>query len=52
MNLVMQISGGMAIYYFTYVVGKESLFSVYHAFAGIAEIAGLVLLPMLTKKDG
>ena len=31
MNLVMQISGGMAIYYFTYVVGKESLFSVYMA---------------------
>lgn len=52
MNLVMQISGGMAIYYFTYVVGKESLFSVYMAFAGISEIAGLVLLPMLTKKMG
>ncbi len=52
MNLVMQISGGMAIYYFTYVIGKESLFSVYMAFAGIAEISGLILLPMLTKKIG
>lgn len=52
MNLVMQISGSMAIYYFTYVVGKESLFSVYYAFAGISEIAGLVLLPILTKNIG
>ena len=52
MNLVMQISGTMAIYYFRYVSGKESLFSVYQAFAGIAEISGLVLLPMLTKKIG
>ena len=52
MNLIMQISGSMAIYYFTYVVGKESLFSVYQAFAGIAEISGLVLLPILTKKIG
>ena len=52
MNLIMQISGSMAIYYFTYVVGKENLFSVYQAFAGIAEISGLVLLPILTKKIG
>ena len=52
MNLTMQISGSMAIYYFTYVVGKESLFSVYQAFAGIAEISGLVLLPILTKRIG
>ena len=52
MNLIMQISGSMAIYYFTNVVGKASLFSVYHAFAGIAEISGLVLLPILTKKIG
>ena len=52
MNLVMQISGTMAIYYFRYVSGKESLFSVYQAFAGIAEISGLILLPMLTKKIG
>lgn len=52
MNLVMQISGTMSIYYFTYVIGKESLFSVYQAFAGMAEISGLVLLPILTKKIG
>lgn len=52
MNLVMQISGTMSIYYFTYVVGKESLFAVYQAFAGMAEISGLVLLPILTKRIG
>ena len=52
MNLVMQISGGVAVYYFTYVIGKESLFSVYMAFAGIAEITGLILFPILTKKIG
>ena len=42
-NLVMQLSGGMAIYYFKYVVGNENLFPVYTAFSGIAEMSALVL---------
>ncbi len=48
-NLVAQISGGMAIYYFKYVVGNENLYPVFTAFAGLAEIAGLVLFPILSK---
>ncbi|WP_122638211.1 melibiose:sodium transporter MelB [Romboutsia sp. Marseille-P6047] len=52
MNLVMQISGGTAIYYFKYVTGDENLFSFFTTFAGLAEIAGLMLYPILTKKIG
>lgn len=48
-NLVAQISGGMAIYYFTYVVGNENLYPIFTAFAGLAEIAGLILFPILSK---
>lgn len=48
-NLVAQISGGMAIYYFKYVIGNENLYPVFTAFAGLAEIAGLVLFPILSK---
>lgn len=52
MNLVMQISGGMALYYFTYVVGNENLFQVYTGFSGLAEIGGLMLFPILTTRIG
>jgi melibiose permease len=52
MNLITQISGGMALYYFTYVVGNENLFSIFTAFSGLAEISGLMLFPILTKKIG
>lgn len=52
MNLVMQISGGTALYYFKYVIGNEKLYQVFYAFAGLAEIGGLMLFPMLTKKIG
>lgn len=51
-NLAMQLAGGMAIYYFKYVIGNESLFPVFTAFAGIAEMSALVLFPMLTRKIG
>lgn len=49
-NLVSQLSGGMAIYYFKYVVGNENMYQVYTAFAGLAEIAALMIFPMLSKK--
>ncbi len=52
MNLVMQISGGMALYYFTYVVGNENLFQVFTGFSGLAEIGGLMLFPILAPKIG
>ena len=51
-NLVMQISGGVAIYYFKYVLGNEKLFSVFTGFSGLAEISGLVLFPILSSKIG
>ena len=49
-NLVAQLSGGMSIYYFKYVVGNENMYQVFTAFAGIAEIAALMLFPMLSKR--
>lgn len=48
-NLVAQLSGGMAIYYFKYVVGNENMYPVFTAFAGIAEIGALMLFPIISK---
>ena len=50
-NLAMQLAGGAALYYFKYVAGKESLFSVY-SFFKVAEIGGLMLFPVVTRKIG
>ena len=49
-NLVAQLSGGMAIYYFKYVVGNENMYPVFIAFASLAEIVALMIFPMLSKK--
>ncbi|MGL4338037.1 MAG: melibiose:sodium transporter MelB [Turicibacter sp.] len=51
-NLVSQLAGGMALYYFKYVIGNEGLFPVFQAFASLAEISGLVLFPILARKYG
>lgn len=48
-NLVAQLSGGMAIYYFKYVVGNENMYPVFTAFSGISEIAALMLFPIISK---
>lgn len=48
-NLVAQLSGGMAIYYFKYVVGNENMYPVFTAFAGLAEIGALMLFPIISK---
>ena len=48
-NLATQIVNGVALYYFTYVAGKESLFSIFN-FMMLAEMAGLLLFPKLTRK--
>ena len=48
-NLVSQLSGGMAIYYFKYVVENENMYPVFTAFAGIAEMGALILFPLLSK---
>lgn len=52
MNLIMQISGGTSLYYFTYVVGNQNLNQVFYGFSGLAEIAGLMMFPILTRKIG
>lgn len=50
-NLAYQLSNSFALYYFEYVCGvKESLFSVYTAVAGIAQIGALFLFPILRIK--
>ncbi|MGL4971089.1 MAG: glycoside-pentoside-hexuronide (GPH):cation symporter, partial [Cetobacterium sp.] len=51
-NLMAQISGGVAIYYFKYAVGIERLFSVFTGFSGLAEIGSLLMFPILSTKIG
>ena len=50
-NLVAQLSGGMSIYYFKYVVGNENMYQVFTAFAGLAEISALMLIPNAFKEN-
>lgn len=49
-NLALQIMGSISTYYFIYVAGSETMFSVFSMFAGLAEIAGLFLFPNLLKR--
>ncbi|MGL5964391.1 MAG: melibiose:sodium transporter MelB [Fusobacteriaceae bacterium] len=51
-NLMVQLSGGVAIYYFKYVVGKEKLFSIFTGVSGLAEMGGLLLFPIMASKFG
>ena len=48
-NLCIQIVNGILIYYFKYVTGMESLFSVFN-FCILAEMAGLMFFPKVAKK--
>ncbi len=48
-NLCMQIVNVILIYYFKYVTGMESLFSVFN-FCILAEMAGLMIFPKVAKK--
>ena len=52
MNLMLSFLGGMALYYFKYVTGNEGMFQIYNGCAGIAEIAGLLMFPILARKIG
>ena len=47
-NLAMQIVNGVVLYYFTYVAGRESLFSIFN-FAIAAEMTALLLFPKMSK---
>ena len=48
-NLVVQLAGGIAIYYFKYVTGNEGLYPIITTAAQFAEIAALFLFPILSK---
>ena len=52
MNLMTQLLGGMGVYYFKYATGNESMFAIYNGTAGLAEIGGLLLFPLLARKIG
>ena len=46
-NMGNLLIGGFAIYYFTYAIGREDLFPIFMLVSGLAEMAGVFLLPKL-----
>ena len=48
-NLVVQLAGGIAIYYFKYVAGSDSLYPVFTTSAQFAEIGGLFIFPIISR---
>lgn len=48
-NMVVQLAGGMALYYFKYVTGNEALFSFFTTAASLAEIIALFAFPVLSR---
>ena len=48
-NLVVQLAGGMALYYFKYVTQDENLFPYFTSAASVAEMGALFLFPILSR---
>lgn len=48
-NLVVQLAGGIAIYYFKYVAGSEDLYPIFTTAAQFAEIAALFIFPVISR---
>lgn len=49
-NLIIQLSGGMLLFYFTDVVGEQLLFGVWQGFGGLTQMAALFALPVVAKR--
>ena len=48
-NMLVQLAGGMALYYFKYVTGDENLFPYFTTAASFAEIIALFAFPVLSR---
>ena len=48
-NMLVQLAGGMALYYFKYVTGDEALFPYFTTAASFAEIIALFAFPVLSR---
>lgn len=48
-NMLVQLAGGMALYYFKYVTGDENLFPYFTTAASFAEIIALFAFPILSR---
>lgn len=48
-NMMVQLGGGMALYYFKYVCGDENLFPIFTTAASAAEIIALFAFPVLSR---
>lgn len=49
-NLVVQLAGGVAIYYFKYVTANEDLYPIFTTAAQFAEIGALFIFPIISKR--
>lgn len=48
-NIAIQLISGVAIYYYTYAVGREDLYPTFALASGAAEIAGVFVFPWLCR---
>ena len=48
-NLVVQLAGGMALYYFKYVTMDDGLFPYFTTAASLAEMGALFLFPLFSR---
>ena len=48
-NLVVQLAGGMALYYFKYVTQNENLFPYFTTAASVAEMGALFIFPIFSR---